>query len=66
MTVWAMDMMMASICCICHFTGSLYSVPTMRDLVILLKGVSDWKTFGYCLLPVDKEYLIEVTDNIAL
>ena len=66
MTVWVMVMIMPSIYCICHFTGSLYSVPTMRNLVILLKGLSDWKTFGYCLLPVDKEYLIKVTDDVAL
>ena len=65
MAVWAMGMMMCSIYCMCYVTGSLYAAPTMGDLVTLLKGLSDWQTFGYCLLPVDKEDLIEVTDDIC-
>ena len=38
----------------------------MQDLVTYLQGINDWETFGYLLLPKDKEHLVEVIDHVTV
>ena len=38
----------------------LFTVPTIQKLSIYLEKVTDWETFGYQLLPEDKEQVIQV------
>ena len=41
-----------------------FTEPTLRKLVLYLKGVKDWEEFGMCLLPEDDIDIVEVNINL--